>query len=583
MRRTCPAGGVGWHWEFDIVNRAISTTTLRLLTLAVAALALLVVPASQVTAQLGEDEEPTYTLRILAVEHDPAGSLAISVRVAGVTDLEPPRFTSLVDGITQRVDATPTRDVDTLAIVLAIDTSGSMAGALIEAARDAAISLIDQLNEGDEVAIVRFSNNVSLALDFTTDRAVARDVLNSLVAQGETALYDASAFTADLLSDISPARSNLVLLSDGEESGASAAARDASIQSLTDSGATAFAFGLGTSSDAEYLEAVAAGTGGEFWEVADDGALGSLFSSLGGRLGATDLVQVVTRPFAIGTHTADIFVTVLGERLEARAEFEVTNEGFVEISAVEGGEPGDPITVIATTLVDPAVLRLEATAGGQSLAFGSGTSLTIDPWRFGPGSLLIDVRANVSAGLAGSATFELVVPTLSPTLTIEQQPEATSVTVRQRVQGPGESTIVIRERNGSSRSIETVAREQRIVGIVASQPGPAPTAVRVHGPIGSPSQSAATNEQGSNEQAQRPADAGADQAPVDAGARRGSGSHRVRAGRRSDLAGLVCRLPDDGHRRTDHLHRDGDQDHDGRFVSRAKHEMNGEQDASDKR
>ena len=445
MRRTCPAGGVGWHWEFDIVNRAISTTTLRLLTLAVAALALLVVPASQVTAQLGEDEEPTYTLRILAVEHDPAGSLAISVRVAGVTDLEPPRFTSLVDGIPQRVDATPTRDVDTLAIVLAIDTSGSMAGAPIEAARDAAISLIDQLNEGDEVAIVRFSNNVSLALDFTTDRAVARDVLNSLVAQGETALYDASAFTADLLSDISPARSNLVLLSDGEESGASAAARDASIQSLTDSGVTAFAFGLGTSSDAEYLEAVAAGTGGEFWEVADDGALGSLFSSLGGRLGATDLVQVVTRPFAIGTHTADIFATVLGERLEARAEFEVTNEGFVEISAVEGGEPGDPITVIATTLVDPAVLRLEATAGGQSLAFGSGTSLTIDPWRFGPGSLLIDVRANVSAGLVGSATFELVVPTLSPTLTIEQQPEATSVTVRQRVQGPGESTIVIRD------------------------------------------------------------------------------------------------------------------------------------------
>ncbi len=186
------------------MNRAIRTTTLRLLMLAVAALALLVVPASQADAQLGEDEEPTYTLRILAVEHDAAGSLAISVRVSGVTDLEPPQFTALVDGIPQRVDATPTRDVDTLAIVLAIDTSGSMAGAPLEAARDAAISLIDQLNEGDEVAIVRFSNNVSLALDFTTDRAAARDVLNSLVAEGETALYDASAFTAELLSDISP-------------------------------------------------------------------------------------------------------------------------------------------------------------------------------------------------------------------------------------------------------------------------------------------------------------------------------------------------------------------------------------------
>ena len=332
--------------------------------LALAALALLLAPASQAGAQLADDE-PTYTLRILNIEHDARGSLAISVRVAGVTDLEPPQFTALVDGIPQSVDATPTRDVDTLAIVLAIDTSGSMLGGPLDAARESAIALIDQLNEGDEVAIVRFSNTVSLALDFTTDRTVARDVLNSLVAQGDTALYDASAFTANLLADLG-GRGNLILLSDGEESGASEADREASIQALIGSGATAFSFGLGTSSDTDYLRAVAEGTGGEFWEVADDRALGSLFSSLGGRLGATDLVQVVTRPFAIGTHTADIFATVLGQRLEARSEFTVVNEGFVQIISVESAEPGDPITVIASTLVDPALVRLEASAGEQT-------------------------------------------------------------------------------------------------------------------------------------------------------------------------------------------------------------------------
>lgn len=416
----------------------------RWLTVGVAALALLALPVAPVTAQLADDP-PTYTLRILDVTHDPSGSLEISVRVGGATNLEPPQFTALVDGIPQSVDAAPTRDVDTLAIIIAIDTSGSMLGAPLEAARDAAITLIDQLNEGDEVAIVRFSNNVSLALDFTTDRAAARSVLNSLVAEGDTALYDSAAFTANLLSGVEPTRSNLIMLSDGEESGASAAERDASIQALIDSGATAFSFGLGTDSDTEYLRAVAEGTGGEFWEVADDRALGSLFSSLGGRLGATDLVQVVTRPFAIGTHTADIFATVLGQRLEASAEFEVTNEGLVEITAVEGDEPGDPITVTASTLVDPAALRLEANAGGQTIALGNGTTLTIDPWRFDPGELQIDVRAEVSAGLAGSASTTLTIPALAPSLTIEREAEGTIATVRQRVQGSADSRIVVRD------------------------------------------------------------------------------------------------------------------------------------------
>lgn len=423
--------------------RAFSTSY-RWLTVTVAALLLLALPAAQATAQLAEDP-PEYTLRILDVSHDPSGSLEISVRVGGATDLEPPQFTALVDGIPQSVDAAPTRDVDTLAIIIAIDTSGSMLGAPLEAAQDAAISLIDQLNEGDEVAIVRFSNNVSLALDFTTDRAAARSVLNSLVAQGDTALYDSAAFTANLLSGVEPTRTNLILLSDGEESGASAAERDASIRALIDSGATAFSFGLGTDSDTEYLRAVAEGTGGEFWEVADDRALGSLFSSLGGRLGATDLVQVVTRPFAIGTHTADIFATVLGQRLEASAEFEVTNEGLVQISAVAGDEPGDPITVTAATLVDPAALRLEASAGGQTIALGNGTTLTIDPWRFDPGELVIDVRAEVSAGLAGSASTSLAIPRLAPTLTVEREAEGTIVTVRKRVQGSANSRIVVRD------------------------------------------------------------------------------------------------------------------------------------------
>ena len=404
------------------------------------AVLLVAVPASALHAQ---EEEPVYTLRILDIEHDPAGRLAVSVRVSGTTEIEPPQFTALVDGIPQAVNTTPTRDVDNLAIVLAIDTSGSMLGAPLEAARDAAISLIDQLNDGDEVAIIRFSNTVSLALDFTADRAAARSVLNSLVAQGDTALYDTVAFASTLLNDFGPSRSNLVLLSDGQESGASGAERDATIASLVDSGATAFSFGLGTDSDTEYLRAVAEGSGGEFWEVADDRALGSLFSSLGGRLGATDLVEVETRPFAIGTHNAEIFATVMGQRLAASETFEVTNEGMIAIAPIAVGTPGDPITVSFSTLVDPSAVRLSATLNGEALV-ASGTTLTIDPWRFDPGTMELAVRAEVSAGLAASASTELNIPALTPQLTVEQDSPSV-VTARQRVQGSAETSIVIRD------------------------------------------------------------------------------------------------------------------------------------------
>ncbi|MBZ0290384.1 MAG: VWA domain-containing protein, partial [Anaerolineae bacterium] len=76
--------------------------------------------------------------------------------------------------------------------VLAIDTSSSMAGAPFDRAREAAISFVNSIGPNDPVAVVAFDSTERLVQDFTTDKTVLLNAINSLTYGGRTALYDGS-------------------------------------------------------------------------------------------------------------------------------------------------------------------------------------------------------------------------------------------------------------------------------------------------------------------------------------------------------------------------------------------------------
>lgn len=102
---------------------------------------------------------------------------------------------------------------DDLQIVLAIDTSGSMAGAPLDNAKTAAIDFIGRMSPSAQLAVVGFGAQPSVAAALSVDRAASSAAIRGLVARGETALYDAVALSVQQFTG--SGRHEVVVLSDG--------------------------------------------------------------------------------------------------------------------------------------------------------------------------------------------------------------------------------------------------------------------------------------------------------------------------------------------------------------------------------
>ena len=99
--------------------------------------------------------------------------------------------------------------------VLVLDTSGSMKGDRITAARKAATSFIEALPDGVSVGLVTFSDAARVVVTPTEDRAAVMAAIDSVVPDGSTALFDS---IPEALGSLPPsAQARLVLLSDGED------------------------------------------------------------------------------------------------------------------------------------------------------------------------------------------------------------------------------------------------------------------------------------------------------------------------------------------------------------------------------
>jgi len=92
-------------------------------------------------------------------------------------------------------------------IILAMDTSGSMmatdvAPSRLASAKEAAATFVDQLPPTFQVGLVTFSTAAQVAVRPTTDRAEIHAALDSLVADGGTALGDAIGTSTDLAREV---------------------------------------------------------------------------------------------------------------------------------------------------------------------------------------------------------------------------------------------------------------------------------------------------------------------------------------------------------------------------------------------
>jgi Ca-activated chloride channel family protein len=118
-------------------------------------------------------------------------------------------------GVVQRIDSVAFEDVP-LNVILALDTSESVAGAPLESLKQAAVAAVQLLRPSDRGAVVTFDDYVRLRSDWTADGARLAEAIRQASATGATALHDA-AYTALTARAPQPGRTLALVFSDGED------------------------------------------------------------------------------------------------------------------------------------------------------------------------------------------------------------------------------------------------------------------------------------------------------------------------------------------------------------------------------
>lgn len=130
--------------------------------------------------------------------------------VPGLTSAD---FLLLDNGVSQRVEAVSVEAVP-ITLVIALDTSASVAGRLMGELKRATDAVVAALRPGDRFGLLTFSQNVQVRVRPPVDpRSLAED-LEQVVANGDTALYDAT-FAALATGGRSPGRTVVLVFSDG--------------------------------------------------------------------------------------------------------------------------------------------------------------------------------------------------------------------------------------------------------------------------------------------------------------------------------------------------------------------------------
>ena len=160
--------------------------------------------------------------------------------------------------------------------MLAVDVSGSMTGAKLRDAQEAARRFLDGLTGRDEVALIAFARTIDLeGIDPVREHGFggAKDALYSVIdgleAGGATPLYDTAFKAVGWAAAQAPGNRTVLLFTDGKEEqaadgtgGSQIANEDSPIREANRAGIPVFTVGLGDDADERYLRRLALETGG---------------------------------------------------------------------------------------------------------------------------------------------------------------------------------------------------------------------------------------------------------------------------------------------------------------------------------
>ncbi len=382
--------------------------------------------ALQSTAAVGGEE---LAVDIASLDPDGSGGVIAVVSVVGgsgrpVLGLTDDNFAANVGGTPASIgEVSAAVDSDaSVAVVLAVDVSGSMEGAPLDQARRAAQSFVEGLAPADSLALVTFGDDARPILGFTTDRSLVSTELDALQAGGDTALYQATSVGAYVAASAQTQRKAVVLLSDGLDFGnRSAVGREDALAQAAALGVPFFAVGLGSEIDRAYLEYLALGTGGQFLETPTPQGLSELFGTIGDFLRSQYVVTVDVSGSIQDQDqplTLELQVT-LGDASGGDSEVLPILEVPVEIVAppavtvnglVSGAEIDAPVDLSVDGVTDLGPATVRVTVDGAVLAemVSPPYRVRLAPADFAAGDHILGVEVVDATGVAAATEVPFV-------------------------------------------------------------------------------------------------------------------------------------------------------------------------------
>ena len=195
-------------------------------------------------------------------------------------------------------------------VAMVMDRSGSMSGKRMRDSKSAANDFIGHLNPVDQACIISFSDDPRLDLNFTSDKTLLVNKINSLQVKGNTSVFDAVYLAIETIKN-QPGIRAILALTDGEDNSSHRTPAEV-IAAANEYGINIYSIGLGVESEPT-MNQIATETGGQYFFAPTSAELALIYRAISGQIQNLYLARYVAGETLPYPRKVELKATVYGE------------------------------------------------------------------------------------------------------------------------------------------------------------------------------------------------------------------------------------------------------------------------------